>query len=237
VAAGLFAADGASAQIADLSTWAGNDNTSPPNSYTVTSQTSAGGTFQTRFPGGAYLADTSLNGVQDSTLPFDAGVSVSGTLTFAEGAEIDPDFWIGFFNRGPDGEPSRAEPQLVISPADNGADGSFRWIIRTDNGDQAPLTNFLIGSPIANGTYPFTLSYSGGTVSASVGGSSTSGTTTEVAGATFDSFGFAQPPANAAGSFSLSIENITYTGQTDVPEPAGLALLGVAGLFALRRRR
>src|SRR5687768_13933721 len=118
VAAGLFVADGASAQLADVSDWVGNDNTAGNNNYGVTGQSSAGGTFQVRHPG-AFIADTSLNGVPDGTVSFSSPLSISGTLTFDESGEVDPNFWLGFFNRDANGDPTGGEPQMVISPADN----------------------------------------------------------------------------------------------------------------------
>lgn len=235
LAASLLFPAAADAQVADLSDWAGNDNTSGNNNYVVTSPTSAGGAIQVRFPG-AFLGDTSLNGVPDSTVSYDSPLSVSGTLTFNESGEVDPNFWLGFFNRDASGEPVVNEPQVVIAPADNGLADSFRWIIRASDGVTPQFQ--VVDANIPDGTYSFSLSTDGsGLITASIGSFSNSTSVTLPAGTTFDTLGFGQSGGSDAATFTLSVSDITYTGQTPVPEPAGLAVLAAGGLLLAARRR
>ena len=97
---------------------------------------------------------------------------------------------------------------------------------------------------LAQGTYPFALTYTAETrvYTASVGPVSFGGTlpvTFDGLPLEFDRFGFLQPSVTTAGedeTFTFTVSDINYNGET-VPEPATLGLIGAAGLFALRRGR
>src|SRR3954467_15643197 len=82
---------------ADLTGWMGTNNTAAPNNYVVTSQTSAGGTFQSRVGTSSSLRDDALSvgalGYSSATF------SMSGTVTFdSPTAIVDPVWFFGFYN-------------------------------------------------------------------------------------------------------------------------------------------
>ncbi len=212
--------------VADLSGFAGVGNTSSPNNYT-SGVTTAGGTFDTRRfaaagESAAYLADTVLNvsgGALTRTTA--GGFGANGTLTFdasANATVTDPVFYFGFFDNE-----SLTAGAFGFSIANQTAT-SFRF--RASAGTAQTSGS---GTVVADGTYTFDLDVNNAQSGANLVRfrliNAALSTVADVsvaisAGLTLsaDSFGFLQPLA-ASGSndtFSLSVSDINYTGETQV---------------------
>lgn len=211
--------------VADLSDFAGVGNTSAPNNYTE-GLTAAGGTFDSRRFGtgeaAAYLADTVLNvSGGELTRTTAGGFGANGTLTFdaSSNASIaDPVFYFGFFDN--EGLTAGA---FGFSIANETAT-SFRF--RSAAGTtQSSGSGIVVG----DGTYAFDLDVN----NAQSAGSkvrfrlvnSALVTVVDVSvnipvGLTLsaDSFGFLQPLAasDSDNTFSMSVSDINYTGETQV---------------------
>lgn len=184
--------------VADLSGWVGFNNAPPDqdpgdlygpeeNNYTVTSMTSAGGTFKARRTrttnmGGtninkAFLADPSLQGSlidEPDRYGFTEDLSASGTLTFSNPNGADPSFFFGFFNSEPGttagiqriglsvGDVTAGNFFRVQAAANAGVSGTSSANTLTTTGAAPPTGQDPVGYAPA-GTYDFEFSYIGAT--------------------------------------------------------------------------
>nr|MBA3484239.1 right-handed parallel beta-helix repeat-containing protein [Pirellulales bacterium] len=224
---------------ADLTDWAGGGNTSSANNYVVASPTSAGGTFATRVTPSAHLSDASLVGsVAGSTTAFDftENLSISGTLSFTNPSNVDPNIFFGFYNSA--GTSSTNTHRLGIAFADSSA-GFFRAQMQGVNGAAVTTLNLDTNGataggtqPLAAGTHAFSISYTAatGAFTAAVGPVSFSTTlaagTFQVAGNAdkLDRFGFLQLNAtNVETTYTLNVQDINYTGETQLQAPVDSA--------------
>ena len=221
---------------ADVSDWVGLRNTLPGNNYVVIDSTSVGGTLMERTLDGAYLADLSLAGgpITGSyeaygSLTFDAKVNTGTTV-------VDPLVLIGFFD----------STDLL-----GGSTGGFNFADQT-------LTEFRLqtagslNAVVSEGSYEFRMEYdtawstagnirvafytSGDDVFSATPLHDINAARTDT---TLNAFGIFQPDStrNSTQLFSVTLDNLHYTGMTAVPEPSAAALLGLGGLLALLRRR
>jgi PEP-CTERM motif-containing protein len=245
--------------LANLSDWVGNNNTgggvAGNNNYTVLSPTSAGGTFQTRISPGTtpptfYLADTSLAG---GPYGYDTPLSMSGKITFTNPSNVDPLWHFGWFSS------TNVTNRLGFSANDASLGANhFRyqtaWSVLSPSGsgaknmatDDSGVNSAL--SSIPAGTYNFTLTYTPGAsnnLSAQIdpGGSNWRAINMTVNRSTagvFDRFGFLQlgQGSPVTTTFTTTVNDINYTGETQVPEPASMVMLLFAGVvFAAQLRR
>lgn len=210
--------------VADLSDFAGVGNTSAPNNYTE-GVTTAGGTFDSRrfgSEGVAYLADTILN-VPGAALTRTTagGFGASGTLTFdasASAAVTDPVFYFGFFDNE---SPTAGAFGFSIA---NQTATSFRF--RASAGTAQTSGS---GTIVADGTYTFELDVNNAQSGANLvrfrlfdaALTTVANVTVAISGTlglSADSFGFLQPLAGSDSddTFSLSVSDINYTGETQV---------------------
>jgi hypothetical protein len=209
---------------ADLSGWLGTNNTAAPNNYVVTSQTSAGGTFQSRVGTSASLRDDVLSvpalGYGSATF------SMSGTVTFdAPVSIVDPVWFFGFYSS------ANTNHRVGLGAANPSTGDNLRWQIQATAAGGSTLSNVNLASGgsntnIADGTYPFSLSYSGlsHVITASVGSSTATHTYAFTGANDFNRFGFLQPVASGtnATTFNVSVSSINYTGETQVGGTTGL---------------
>ena len=227
---------------ADLTGWAGLNHQSAPNDFEVISSTSSGGTFDgRRFGAGeaaAYLADTALLTTGGAALPdltrtTSGGFSATGTLTFDASANsniVDPVFYYGFFDNE-----NLSAGAFGFSIADQTAT-SFRF--RATAGTTQGTTTVL-----GDGTYTYNIDVNNAASGANTvrvrlfsGATNVVNATVAIPGTlalAADSFGFLQPLAGSEGTpadqtFSMTVSNINYTGETQVAgtppaQPTGLA--------------
>ncbi|MBA3481746.1 MAG: hypothetical protein H0T51_08020 [Pirellulales bacterium] len=229
------------AAFASLNDWVGSGNTAAGNNYTVITSTSAGGTFVDRSPAG-FLSDASVGG---SPFNFTSALSMSGTVTFTVPSppSVDPVWFLGWYNSSnifdriglgaanPVPFPAAALRWQTIAPNPTNTGTVFKNLNTTN-----------ANSTFSNGTYPFNLTYNGaGNISGTFGAVNFSHTFTTPANQSLamDRFGFLQPASSGGqGSFSLTISDINYTGESQVPEPSALVLAGcIAPLAAWLRRK
>lgn len=219
--------------LSDLTQFEGLRNTPDAtsgrtNNYTVTSATSAGGSFQPRINEGAYLADRGLT--------LTGPLSATGTFTFEANAVnstiVDPIFGFGFFNDD------------NLANAANNTRAAFTLADQTATSFRVVVPGAGAAQVLNEGTYTFTITYdpaaAGGTLKVDFGAGNPSFTGTGLGLTGLDSFGFIQMTGNGTTTsplFAASISNVEYTGGTPVPEPAALGLLAAGGLAALRRGR
>jgi hypothetical protein len=242
------------AGFASVSDWTGLNNTSGGNNYVATPPSSAGGTFQERAAATSYLSDPSLVGSGvglPNAFDFTEDLSISGTLSFTNPNNVDPNIFFGFYNSA--GVTSVNTHRLGIAFADQ-AVNQFRAQMQAGNGAAAPTTLTMDTNgataggtaPLAAGTYAFSVTYTAatGAFAASVGPVSNSTTlpagTFQVAGAAdmLDRFGFLQIASSTTLTpFTLNVTNFNYTGETQVPEPTGLVLFCIGGVLIAARRR
>lgn len=266
------------AALASLGDWAG-DNNAPPdpgaenNNYVVTSQTSAGGQFQARRTkplsaspdNKAFLSDPTLKNSSvglSTAYGFNEDFSATGTLTFTNPNNLDPNFFFGFYAGA--GLASTNTQRLGLAFADSGVN-FFRAQGTARGSTTLTTTNTLTTtgaapSPangptamLAAGTYPFSFSYVASTrlFSASVGPNFRN-VTLPVGYASADPdaltrFGFIQfgdqvvaAPPNPQPPFTFTISDINYSGNSLIPEPATGMLLGLGMMttaFGVRRKR
>lgn len=248
----VLSAVNAAYAAADLSDWVGvNSNPSneveagaaQANDYGVTSETSAGGVFQERRTRAAitdpvnpaYLRDETLVGSPvglPNAFGFNEDFSASGTISFANSNNVDPNGFFGFYNSTT--STLGGTHRLGISMADSST-GFFRMQSNANNGSPGStvVTNLNTtgtaapGTPVADGTYPFSFSYVASTrlFSASVGAvfrNITLADTFALSSDVLDRFGFLQTgdQIDANGptltTYTLSISDITYSGNTVV---------------------
>lgn len=224
--------------FADVSNWVGLRNTLAGNNYLVTGTTSAGGTLMERTNDGAYLADLTLEGgpITGSyeaygSLTFDAKVN-SGTTV------VDPIVLIGFFDQN----------NLL-----NGATGGFNFADSSLTAFRLQTAGAASPNPVVpEGSYEFRMEYdtpwsTDGTIRAAF---YTSGADVFTAtplydinalrgATTLNAFGIFQPDStrDSIQLYSVTLDNLSYTGMTAVPEPVAAALLGLGvGSVLLARR-
>jgi hypothetical protein len=217
---------------ANLTDWTGVGNTSGTNNYVVTPATLAGGTFAERVAPSAHLSDATLVGSgtgSPSAFDFTENLSASGTLSFTNPNNVDPNIFFGFYSSA--GSTSANTQRLGIAFSDQAAN-QFRGQMQAVNGSAVTSltldTNGATGGgtqPLAAGSYAFSVSYvaATGLFTTSIGPVSYS---TTLAAATFqaagnadklDRFGFLQLNAtNTATTYALNVENINYTGESQV---------------------
>ena len=227
--------------FADVSNWVGLRNTLAGNNYLVTGTTSAGGTLMERTNDGAYLADLTLEGgpITGSyeaygSLTFDAKVN-SGTTV------VDPVVLIGFFDQ------NNLAAGGATAGGFNFADSSLT-AFRLQTGAQTSPNPV-----VPEGSYEFRMEYdtpwsTDGTFRAAFYTSGADVFTAnplydiESAGraaTTLNAFGIFQPDTtrDSGQLFSVTLDNLSYTGMTAVPEPVAAALLGLGvGSVLLARR-
>jgi hypothetical protein len=251
--------------VADLSDWVGANNAPPDpqaeeNNYTLgpgSPPTSAGGTFKARrtrinatIPQSdfeAYLADQTLSGSTTGEDPtrygFDEDLSMSGTFSFTNPNNADPQFFFGFYNSEPGTINGKQRLGLAVGDETTGV---MRIQSQAASGGGTPITNTLTTTgaappsahdPVGHvpaGTYSFDFDYT--TADKMFSASISNGTTTWsrtiqltpevfVVPDVFDYFGFyqfgstvaASPPAANSLTFTFNVSNIDYTGDTDAP--------------------
>ena len=240
--------------FSSVSDWTGLNNTSGGNNYVTSPPSSAGGTFQERAAATSYLSDPTLVGSANGlsgAFDFTENLSISGTLSFTNPNNDDPNIFFGFYDST--GVTSVNTSRLGLAFADQ-AVGQFRAQMQGGSGLAAPTTLTLDtnGStaggtaPLAAGTYAFSVTYTAatGAFAATVGPVSNS---TILPPATFqvaanadkmDRFGFLQiASSNTLTPFTLNVTNFNYTGETQVPEPSSFVLLCIGGASLAARRR
>lgn len=220
---------------ADLNGWSGSGNTASPNNYTASANSAGGVLDDRRFGGGqaaSFLADTSLavpGGVL--TASTSGGFSAAGTISIDASTNnwslADPVFYFGFFDKD-----DLTKGAFGFSLADSSTT-AFRF--RAAAGTTQTAGN---GTVLAEGTYTFDLDVNNvdsgaGKVRFRVYGASptpvvdvsvsTSGVTLQA-----DSFGFLQPLAASASdtTFGITVSNINYTGETQLPAVPPVTLAG-----------
>lgn len=228
-AAGV-AASSAAAAVADISDWVAVDTMAGLNNYALTSSTSAGGTFADRRQNAASLSDQSLVGG-----PFDwfTPLSMSGSVTFSNA--FDPVMFIGWYNS------SNLNERIGLGLANPVPAGTgIRWQTQSGNlgatGYVSQTFASNAASTFAPGTYSFTFAYDGAghmtgtfdTMAFSKNYAQPTNTSLNL-----NRFGLLQKSStnDDVNSYTFSISNVTYTGQTSViPEPgsAMLTLMGFA---------
>jgi hypothetical protein len=270
----------ATATVAD---WTG-DNNAPPdpgaenNDYGIIitpnlSRTEAGGQFQARRTrptsgspiNSAYLSDPSLSGSSiglPTAFGFNEDFSASGTLSFTNPNNVDPNIVFGFY--ASTGTTLGNTQRLGLSFADSGvnlfrAQSNARGSTSLANVNTL-TTNGAAPSPangptaqMPAGTYDFNFSYVAAT--RQFNASLTDGGTTWFRNIALpvgyasadpdrlDRFGFFQSgdqvvasPPNPQPRYSLIVSNLSYSGATFVPEPASIALLCLGLVFLARWR-
>jgi len=249
-----------------MADWLGLNTTTGANNFSIISNTSAGGTFQSRvsFVNDAtqsqmfFLADQSLS----TTLNYGHELHMSGTVTFSAPVDNNHNLFFGWYHStdtrhriglGVAGTtPSEANKIRfdfgvagTFSPA-----GNLFSSVTSDGSSPFPMPAPGVSS-IPNGTYPFTFDYvpgDMGVMKATVGTffrdeGPVPKTLTDPAGFEFDSFGFVQRTTSVFDptiTFNLVMSNVTYTGGTAaVPEPPSIMLVGVGlmGICAFAWRR
>jgi hypothetical protein len=205
---------------ADLSDWTGSNNTVSPNNYTTSGLPSvtAGGTFQARRGStAASLSDPTIG----TALGYNTSFSMSGSITFnaPTSPQIDPVWFLGFYNN----TTNTHRVGLSAANATPAAGDALRFQIQSTAAAGTSVVNADLANGgnenIADGTYAFSLTYNGTThsISASIGSFTASATYAYTGTADLNRFGFLQP-ANTAdtSTFTASITNINYTGETQV---------------------
>ena len=225
------------AAFASLSDWIGIDNTAGANNYSVTSATSAGGTFADRRLNAASLSDhTLVGGIFDWSSP----LSMSGTVNFSNA--FDPVMFFGWYNS------SNLNQRIGLGVANPvPAGGGIRWQTQSGNTGATGVVSQNLGanttvSTFAPGTYSFTFAYDGaghmtGTFDTlNFARNYAQPTNTDL---NMDRFGFLQKSSvdDDLNTYTLNMSNINYTGESQVPEPSSLALLAAGFLFAGLLRR
>ena len=194
----------------------------------------AGGTFG-RIDGRSYYADTSgmVNFTQLDTF------SASGSFRASNLAVANHDLFVGFFNTasGDSREPAVALRVRENSATDNRVDLRYDQVGDTD--DANTPTQVLAGST----TYAFDFTYDpaansgNGTLSGNINGSAYSVNLNGNQSFNVNAFGLfsrnrgSDSPGN---EFDLHVDSLTYSA---IPEPSAFALIGIAGLGLMLRRR
>jgi hypothetical protein len=205
---------------ADLSDWTGSNNTVSPNNYATSGlpAVTAGGTFQARRGStAASLADPTIG----SALGYNTSFSMSGSITFNSptGSQIDPIWFLGFYNS------TTNTHRVGLSAANANATTGDKLRFQTQSTNAAGTGTAQVdlasggNEDIPDGTYSFNFTYSGTThqMTATIGSFTATATYAYTGAADLNRFGFLQP-ANTANTatFTASITNINYTGETQV---------------------
>jgi hypothetical protein len=228
------------AGFASLSDWVGTNNTNPANNYTVTSDSSAGGTFAERKLNESSLSDQTLVG---GPFSWSSPLSMSGTLSFT--GTVDPVAFLGWYNS------ANLNQRIGIGVANPIPVGvGIRWQTQSGNTGATGVTSQNVNSTTTNstlppGTYAFTFTYDGaGHMNGSIGSlvflqRNYAQPTNQALN--MNRFGFLQKSTSDdnVNTFTWNISNINYTGETQVPEPSCLAWLAIsiALMNQVRRRR
>jgi hypothetical protein len=228
---------------ADLSGWVGTNNTTGGNSYTVTGTSSAGGTFFDRPAAVSSLADTTILDPSNAPLlvKWNSEVSMSGTITFAVNAPVDPTLFIGWYNS------ALPNQRLGFGFADQVGQNNTYLRVMTQStstgtsiasqgifGNGSPATVWNAPSTLPSGTYPFTFNYDGdGHMTGTFG---VDGSNVPIPWARnwafplatgnnqdLDTFGFQQTTAaGGSATLTLNVTSLSYTGQTDAGGGGGV---------------
>jgi hypothetical protein len=212
--------------VADLSDWVAIDTMAGLNNYGLTSATSAGGTFADRRQNEASLSDHTLNdtgSIIEGDGAFDWGdtLSMSGTVTFSNA--FDPVMFFGWYNS------SNLNERIGMGVANPVPEGTGIRM-QTQSGNVAGtgvvsqnVTGSTTTSTFAPGTYSFTFNYDGqghmtGTFHETNFARNYALPTNALLN--MDRFGILQKSTmnDDVNSYTFSISDLTYTGQTDFVE-------------------
>jgi hypothetical protein len=166
---------------------------------------------------------------------------MSGTLSFT--GTVDPVAFLGWYNS------ANLNQRIGIGVANPiPVGGGIRWQTQSGNTAATGVTSQNVNSTTTNstlapGTYPFTFTYDGaGHMNGNIGSLVFLQRNYAVPtnqNLNLNRFGFLQKSTadDNVNTFTWNISEINYTGETQVPEPACLTLLGLAAtLSALRIR-